>query len=766
MQIKRDYNVKIFLIIVVSAISLYVMAVLSWIELRADFDGHQDGHQNETNIEEILFSALLVCICLLSYTAIRLVLQGNKIQHNHAANIANQESGERLTGSGHLTWDIESGDIECSAGLKALLGMGDVKEDGITFSDIEFRDENDRQRIVDWFDAGLNSGVEELEPNVTSIVKPNGDVVRVRLCGRFEFGEASDGKAVKLYGTVQDITEDRQAESRAQTYIDSSEDMFLALGPAGKILDANQKSLELLAVDRHDLIGLKWSEQFVAEEDRSGVNAQFMEVSESGILNKAFTQEYAIILADHSRRQIKWNFSLQTDASGRMTELLMFGRDVTAQRRTERQLSDFALFTTENPNPVFRINRFGEVLIANHSAREISERVSAGESSSNSKGAWSNLLASAKGLEEPTESELSFEDQMFRFIVIPVADQGYTNFYGSDVTDAHELSLTQQGIAHNFPGAIFRYCVEVDGSHGITFLSEGCEELWETSAEELNEDPSRLWDMIIPEERERIEHSVTESADRLADWSVRYRIQTPSGKKKVLQAYGTPRLRDDGSTIWDSIIIDVTEEARSTALVKQALNKTIAVLSAALEARDPYTVGHEKSVARISALISESMGFSEDWREGLFLAATVHDIGKINLPAEILSKPTKLTAPEYELIKGHSQVGADILSGVEFDRPISNMILQHHERFDGSGYPLGLSGQEILMEARILAVADTIDAMSSHRPYRPSLGLAAAMAEIEDGAGVRYDPDVARAAVSLYESGKLRENHEGGGIDC
>jgi putative nucleotidyltransferase with HDIG domain len=151
--------------------------------------------------------------------------------------------------------------------------------------------------------------------------------------------------------------------------------------------------------------------------------------------------------------------------------------------------------------------------------------------------------------------------------------------------------------------------------------------------------------------------------------------------------------------------------------------------------------------------IATEMGMAAEELNGLRLAALIHDIGKIAVPAEILSKPGKLSTVEFELIKQHSQAGHEILAAIEFDRPVAQMVVQHHERLNGSGYPQGLSGEDILPEARILAVADVVEAMSSHRPYRAALGIEPALAEIHDDAGVRYDLDVATACVNVFAAG-------------
>lgn len=185
--------------------------------------------------------------------------------------------------------------------------------------------------------------------------------------------------------------------------------------------------------------------------------------------------------------------------------------------------------------------------------------------------------------------------------------------------------------------------------------------------------------------------------------------------------------------------------------LEQALVQTIQAVAVAMEKRDPYTSGHQQRVALVAEKIAIEMGLDEDVIEGLRLGASIHDIGKIYVPAEILTRPGKITDNEFEIIKTHSMVGWEIMKDINFPWPVSDMILQHHERLDGSGYPNGIKGDEIILEARIIAVADVVEAMASHRPYRAGLGMGEAIKEIKAHAGTSYDADVVAACVSLVE---------------
>jgi putative nucleotidyltransferase with HDIG domain len=190
--------------------------------------------------------------------------------------------------------------------------------------------------------------------------------------------------------------------------------------------------------------------------------------------------------------------------------------------------------------------------------------------------------------------------------------------------------------------------------------------------------------------------------------------------------------------------------------LRQAMGATLRTLAHAVETKEPYTAGHHKKVADLARTIAMEMELSDETLEGIRTAGILHDIGKINLPSEILNKPGKLSAAEFQQVKTHSQTGYDILNDVEFPWPVARIVWQHHERMDGSGYPLGLKGDEILLEARLMAVADVVEAMASHRCYRPMPGLDKALEEIEAQRGVLYDPAVVDACLRIFREKDFR----------
>ncbi|OIP92288.1 MAG: PAS sensor protein [Syntrophobacterales bacterium CG_4_8_14_3_um_filter_58_8] len=265
--------------------------------------------------------------------------------------------------------------------------------------------------------------------------------------------------------------------------------------------------------------------------------------------------------------------------------------------------------------------------------------------------------------------------------------------------------------------------------------------------------------------------------------SIAFIRKTPLGERwenveiDILAADGTDRtvlwnsatlMAPDGKTPIATIAQghDITERKEVEQKLKdtleslrKAVSATIRVMASVVEARDPYTAGHQTRSADLARAIAAEMGWPQEQIEGIRIAGSIHDIGKLSTPAEILSKPTKLSEIEFSLIKEHAKRGYEILKDVESPWPLAEIVYQHHERMDGSGYPRNLKADDILMEARILAVADVVEAMASHRPYRSALGIEAALEEIEKNRGTLYDNTVADACLRLFrkKSFKLEE---------
>ena len=272
-----------------------------------------------------------------------------------------------------------------------------------------------------------------------------------------------------------------------------------------------------------------------------------------------------------------------------------------------------------------------------------------------------------------------------------------------------------------------------------------------------------VFSFVAPEDLEQ----ATASAKIMFDQRIapqEYHLVLKDGEKILYEINGAV-LRNPDETPYGMVFLcrDITERKQAESKLHQSLKQlrstlkaAIDSLASAIEMRDPYTAGHQERVTRLAAAIAEEMGLSEDRIEGIQIAGIIHDIGKLYVPAEILSKPTKLNELEYSMIKMHAQVGYTILSKIDFPWPIAAIVHQHHEAVNGTGYPQGLKGKDILLEARILCVADVVEAMSSHRPYRPALGIQAALDEIAQKRGILFDREVVDGCLRVFSDKQFK----------
>jgi PAS domain S-box-containing protein/putative nucleotidyltransferase with HDIG domain len=272
-----------------------------------------------------------------------------------------------------------------------------------------------------------------------------------------------------------------------------------------------------------------------------------------------------------------------------------------------------------------------------------------------------------------------------------------------------------------------------------------------------------IFSFVAPEDAERAISSAKTMFDkRLGPQEINLIL---NGNGRNLYEINGGVLRDVNHVPYGMVFLcrDIAERKKaendlqeSVKKLRSTLKEAIDSLASAIEMRDPYTAGHQERVTKLASAIAGEMGLAADRIEAIQVAGIIHDIGKLYVPAEILSKPTKLSELEYAMIKMHAQVGFTILSKIDFPWPIAQIVHQHHECINGSGYPRGLMGKDILLEAKILCVADVVEAMSSHRPYRPALGTQAALDEIVQKRGILYDREVVDACLKLFSEKKFR----------
>jgi PAS domain S-box-containing protein/putative nucleotidyltransferase with HDIG domain len=278
------------------------------------------------------------------------------------------------------------------------------------------------------------------------------------------------------------------------------------------------------------------------------------------------------------------------------------------------------------------------------------------------------------------------------------------------------------------------------------------------TSEEFVNNSELFLDIIHPDDKEHIKFHLETVNETPEPQNLEFRIITKKGELRWISHTCVPVYNDRGQYSGRSgTNRDINERKLSEIQLEQTLESlrkafstTIQVMVSAVEARDPYTSGHQIRSANIARAIATEMGLSQDKIESIRMAGPIHDIGKLSVPAEILSKPGKPSQLEFSLIKEHARKGYEMLKDVESPWPLAEIVYQHHERMNGSGYPRNLKGDEILIDARIMAVADVVESMASHRPYRAALGINAALEELEKNRGTHYDADVADACLRLF----------------
>ena len=301
----------------------------------------------------------------------------------------------------------------------------------------------------------------------------------------------------------------------------------------------------------------------------------------------------------------------------------------------------------------------------------------------------------------------------------------------------------------------------IDRDFRVISISPSAEKILGYKPEEIvGRSIEALTNIIAPESMDAALSNTIEVLNGKNITDAVYSFIAKDGTRKIGEVSGSPIIR--GGTIVGAISIarDITkrkwaEEAleNSLANLRKTLGATIQAMAMAVETKDPYTAGHQRRVADLARTIATEMGLKPEKIDGVRLAGLIHDLGKLAVPSEILSKPTTLSKIEMQLVRTHAQAGYDILKDMEFPWPIARMILEHHERMDGSGYPRGIKGEDILPESRILSVADVVEAIATHRPYRPAHGMDVALVEIKINRGLLYDPEVVDACLRVFEKG-------------
>lgn len=489
--------------------------------------------------------------------------------------------------------------------------------------------------------------------------------------------------------------------------------------------------------------------------------------------------------------------------------------DMTEQRRAEEQINNLARFPQENPSPVLRVDAAGRLLYANPA---YSEMVNAYREDSSVESGCAVLVQAARDALQSGEIgylDVRADSRYYSFVIRPVLPSGYANLYGLEITERVEaarqlthlnrvlrtLTKGNRTLVHatSEEELLSQICAVLVEQGGYPYVWLATKQSGEAAqvryqagrgSNELQKWISRaVQSTQLTAQLERVVHDMEPilvgdslSGVNLAPLQGYSAAALPSALLLLPimfkeSRYGVLGIFADDESVFDRREMALLNEMagdvafglqaqriqqaheQNIQRLQRTMLQTIEAVSLTLEKRDPYTAGHQQRVAHLAVAIAQAMGLSAERIEGLRLAALVHDIGKIYVPAEILNRPGRLSAPELGIIRSHPEVGYDILKRVDFDWPIAEMVLQHHERCDGSGYPRGLKRNKIILEARILAVADVVEAITSHRPYRPSLGLDIALREIVARRKSHFDADVVDTCLRLFTEERFSWEH-------
>ncbi len=583
-----------------------------------------------------------------------------------------------------------------------------------------------------------------------------------------------NGTPPLLQGTLVDITKRKQSEESVrrlnqylESIIDNAHVWLNVLDKEGNVLIWNKAAEEISGFTREEVIGHNkiWKWNYPDPAYRSTLIGQSKEIVESGKVLEGF--ETTIHCKDGQTKTISWNQHRLSDEKGDPIGSISLGRDITQQKNAEERVQYQADLLQHVSDAIISTDLKFNIKSWNKAAETIY--------------GWKAGEVMGKAVHEVTQLEYShdrmedvvdtlFEKGFWEGEVLQKRKDGVVISVFSSVslvrdkdgnpvgTVAINRDITERKRAvEALRTSEARYSELVERSKDgivviqdsvVKFVNSAAIELFGYSLEEITE--KNFLEFVPVNSHKFVQKRY---ADRMAG-------------KPAPSIYEIKLLKKDGSIVpvelnagrvdfeerpADLVFIrDVTERKQAAEKLQKALKSTIQAIGLTTETRDPYTAGHQKRVAQLAYAIAKEMGLSEIQSEGIHVAGLVHDIGKMSVPAEILSKPSGLTDMEYRLVQGHPQVAYDILRTIEFPWPVAQIVLQHHERLDGSGYPHGITGEEIMLEARILAVADVVEAMASHRPYRPALGMDAALEEIALRKGNLYDSDVVDVCLRLF----------------
>jgi PAS domain S-box-containing protein/putative nucleotidyltransferase with HDIG domain len=561
----------------------------------------------------------------------------------------------------------------------------------------------DRERVL----AAVNAqGAAEFE---IEFKKKSGE----RMVANFTLTTVTDktGAVTSYRGIIRDITEKKRAEEalrrseqRLREVYEKSPLAYQSLDENGCFLDVNPAWCAMMGYNRDEVIDRNVA-QFLTPSSVEVLRERYPWLKRQGEIHGV---EFGLVRKDGIRLEIELDSRVALDEQGNFKQAHCILHDITERKRAEKSLHRFnrALKTLSSGN---------EALVRANNEQELLENMC-------------RVLVSFGGYRSVW---IGYADPKNAALIRAKAWAGHEE--GCFSLDSNRLQFPTADDPVSVTLRAGAPCVTHDIATDPAFApcrEDALRAGFKSSVTlPLRDDQAVLGALTI--------YSI--ESDAFDDEEVKLLAELANDLTYGVQALRTRIDKERGL-----IRLQVTMEA------------TIQALANTVELRDPYTAGHQQRVARLVTAIARKLHLTEDRLLGLRLAAMVHDVGKIFVPAEILSRPGKLSIVEYSLVQTHVEAGYEILNAIDFPWPIANIVRQHHERLDGSGYPHGLKGDAILQEARILSVADTVEAMSAHRPYRPGLGLEAALNEIGQGSGRLYDADAVRACVEVFRDGEFR----------